>query len=246
MNPFEYRLMFQVEDHHWWYQGMANISRAFLNRWYLPGGTLEILDAGCGTGASIAGLLSAYGRVTGMDISGCALDFCRQRSLPNLAQASITHLPFANHSFDVVTCFDVLSDGAVPDDFSPLKEFHRVLLPGGRVLLRLPAYPWLRGVHDQAVLTVRRYTRHSARNLLEQAGFYVEHVSYANTLLFPLIALKRLGERLVPPQNSASDLQFSPGPFNAILKGILSLEARPAALRGLPFGVSLFILARKL
>ncbi len=246
MNPFEYQLMFQVEDRHWWYQGMASISRAFLNRWYLPGGNLEILDAGCGTGASMAGFLAEYGRVTGADISACALGFCQQRALPNLTQASIMHLPFADHAFDVVTSFDVLSDGAVPNDLSPIKEFFRVLIPGGRVLLRLPAYPWPRGRHDQAVLTVRRYTVRTARSLLEQAGFYVEHVSYANTLLFPLIVLKRFSEHLLPPRNQASDLQFNPGSFNALLKSLLSLEAGPAASRGLPFGVSLFILGRRL
>lgn len=246
MNPFEYQLMYQVEDRHWWYQGMASISRAFLNRWYLPGGNLEILDAGCGTGAAMSGFLAEYGRVTGADVSACALGFCQQRSLRNLAQASVTRLPFADHSFDVVTSFDVLSDGAVSADLAPVREFYRVLIPGGRVLLRLPAFPWLRGHHDQAVLTVRRYTTRSARGLLEQAGFYVEHVSYANTLLFPLILLKRVSEQFLPPQSGASDLQMNPGPFNILLKSLLSLEADPAARWGLPFGVSLFILGRRL
>ena len=79
-----------------------------------------------------------------------------------------------------------------------LGEFRRVLRPGGRVLLRLPAHDWLRGSHDAVIHTARRFTTRNIAQSLHEAGFVVERLSYANTLLFPLALGKRLLERTTP------------------------------------------------
>jgi len=76
MEPREYEIMYRAEQCHWWYQGMAAITRNILDVFYAPGSGLAILDAGCGTGAGLL-FLSQYGSVTGLDISSYAL-----RSVP--------------------------------------------------------------------------------------------------------------------------------------------------------------------
>jgi SAM-dependent methyltransferase len=237
--------MYQVERQHWWYAGMESITRAILNRWYAPGANLSILDAGCGTGAALTTYLAEYGTVTGFDISEIALAFCRQRKAQNLARASVTHLPFSSKSFDLVTSFDVLYERAVSDDATSLTEFSRVLVQGGRVLLRLPAYDWLRGQHDIGIHTARRYTASQVRNILRQTGFTIEHLSYANTFLFPAALMKRMTERIWPPRTDQSDLTVSAGPFNRLLQNILSLEAPLVSHIGLPFGLSVIAVGRK-
>ncbi len=190
MNRDEYAIMYRVEDTHWWYLGMSRITRAVLERWYRPGGGVRILDAGCGTGAVMT-LLGAYGEVTGFDFAAEAVGFCRDRGLRRLARASIMQLPFADGRFDLVTSFDVLCERAVPDDLAALREIARVLAPGGRLVLRLPAYDWLRGQHDRAVHIRHRYTARELAGKLSDAGLLVDHVSYANALLFPVAAAKR-------------------------------------------------------
>ncbi|MBI3150518.1 MAG: class I SAM-dependent methyltransferase, partial [Chloroflexi bacterium] len=131
MDPQEYELMYQVEDRHWWYQGMAAITRAALDRWvHFP--NLRILDAGCGTGAAMTTYLAEYGKVTGVDLYPQALEFCRKRHAPRLACASVLNLPFAPASFDLVTSFDVLYERGVSSETTALKEFFRVLTPSGR------------------------------------------------------------------------------------------------------------------
>ena len=85
----EYAIMYYVEDIHWWYQGMGSITRAVLGRWYAPGAGLRILDAGCGTGASMTSYLAGYGQVTGFDFAGDALNFCSLRGAKRLARASV-------------------------------------------------------------------------------------------------------------------------------------------------------------
>jgi ubiquinone/menaquinone biosynthesis C-methylase UbiE len=238
--------MYQIERHHWWYLGMEAITRAVLGRWYHPGTDLRILDAGCGTGAAMTTYLAEYGSVTGFDISGIALSYCRLRKAQSLARASVTHLPFASQSFDLVTCFDVLYEHAVSSDAAALKEFARLLARGGRLLLRLPAYDWLRGQHDEVVHTVRRYTVKRIANLLiKRSGLIVEHLSYANTFLFPFILVKRVAEHIWPPRVAHSDLTFRLGLFNSILRVVLKSEAPLVASTGLPFGLSVFAVGRR-
>jgi len=244
MNPEEYEVMYRVEDTHWWYRGMEAITRAVLDRVVGRVHALRILDAGCGTGA-VMRYLADYGQVTGIDFAPEALHFCQLRGRERLGRASVLALPYADESFDLIASFDVLCERAVVDDDLALREFARVLRSGGRALLRLPAYDWLHGKHDEAVYIHHRYTARELKAKLQHAGFEVEHVSYANMLLFPLAALKRLSERFMPSKQPGSDLTLGAGILNTPLRLILSLEAPCVARTGLPFGLTVVALARK-
>ena len=113
------------------------------------------------------------------------------------------------------------------------------------ILLRLPAYDWLRGQHDLTIHTARRYTASQVTKLLKDSGFHLLHISYANTFLFPLAAAKRLLERIRPPAPASSDLSVNVGIFNGLFKQILSSEAFLVAHIGLPFGLSVIALGQK-
>jgi SAM-dependent methyltransferase len=243
MNLDEYEVMYRAEDRHWWYAGMEAITRAVLDGHVGRGRGLRILDAGCGTGA-VMGYLAGYGSVSGIDFSDEALRFCQKRQLSRLARGSVMALPFRNASFDLVTSFDVICERGVTDDALALAEFARVLVPGGRVLLRLPAYAWLRGRHDEAVHIGHRYTRGEVGARLGSAGFSVELLSYANAFLFPVAVAKRLSERVIPPQPQ-SDLTLGTGVFNGLLRRVLAAEAPLVARAGLPFGLTVVALGRK-
>jgi ubiquinone/menaquinone biosynthesis C-methylase UbiE len=235
--------MYHVEDHHWWYRGMEAITRTLIKQYIQPKTKIKILDAGCGTGAAMTTYLKDYGEVTGIDLYPQALDFCRKRNAKHLARASVLDLPLATASFDMVTSFDVLYEKGVMHEIKALKEFFRVLTPQGKLLMRLPAYNWLRGEHDERVHTNRRYTKSLVKELIQQSGFILEHLSYANTILFPLAVIKRLTEKIFPA--SQSDLTIETGKFNEAFKRILSSEAFFVSKFGLPYGLSIFAVARK-
>jgi SAM-dependent methyltransferase len=245
MDPEEYARMYRAEDGHWWYRGMASITRAVLDRRYARDGSLRILDAGCGTGAAAVSYLAEYGRVWGMDIHAGALRFCRRRGGGRWARASVLHLPCPEGFFHLVTCFDVLYERAVPSELDALCEFRRVLTAGGRLLLRLPAYEWMRRSHDTVVHTRRRYTRREVGGFLRRSGFIVERLSYANMILLPAAASKKIAERLFPAPRPQSDLALNPGMFNGLLCNLLSFEAPWVANAGLPLGLSVIAVGRK-
>jgi SAM-dependent methyltransferase len=247
MSPDEYGAMYAVEDDHWWYTGMRSVADALLrDRFGDRLGSLAVLDAGCGTGGNSAHLRS-YGAVTGVDFAADALDLARERPGIRLARASVESLPFADGSFDLVLSNDVLCHLGVANDAVAACEFARVLKPGGVLFLQLPAYEWLRSHHDQAVHTGHRYTSGEVRQLLSAGALQPLRVTHANAALLPAAAAWRALNRLLPRRVSKerSDVRPVAGPVNAILRGLLSLEAPLLARRNLRAGLSVIGIAVK-
>lgn len=239
--------MARVEDTHWWYLGMASLVIKLLDRFDPAVDEATVLDAGCGTGGALATYLNSP-VASGCDISRVGLSLCQRRGLSRLAQASITQLPFADGSFAIVTSLDVLYERGVQDDEAAVTEMARVLRPGGVLAIRVPAHEWLRGQHDQVTHTRHRYSPHGLRRLIGSAHLDLAHLTFANATLFPAIAVKRLLERLWPAHGPSmtSDLEWEAGLLNAPLRWLLELEARVAAGCGLPLGLSLVAVGRKL
>ena len=126
-----------------------------------------------------------------------------------------------------------------------LRQFHRVLRPGGRVLLRLPALDWLRGGHDVVIHTARRFTTGSVAEALGDAGFAVERLTYANSLLFPLAVARRLLDRVTPGELPArSDVTRHPAWLDTLLRQPLALEARWLRRRRLAWGLTVVAVGR--
>lgn len=101
------------------------------------GNSAAVLDCGVGSGSlslALAGLLAERAAFTGVDMSANMLTAAdaalRQAGLsPELAQANILALPFADRSFDVVMAAHVVEH--LPEPQAALREMCRVLKPGG-------------------------------------------------------------------------------------------------------------------
>src|SRR5436190_14856243 len=172
MQQHTYAIMRRVEETHWWFAGRRRIIKSFLGRLCCEitsgnGGrnSVNILDVGCGTGANLE-MLSEFGEAEGVDISGEALTFCRERGLENVKQGEAEALPFEDSSFDLVTGLDVVEH--LDDDHEGLKEMRRVLRPGGHVLVFVPAFMFLWGVQDDISHHRRRYTLDQLKQVMRQ------------------------------------------------------------------------------
>jgi SAM-dependent methyltransferase len=245
MLPDEYRVMFEIEDNYWWYRGLRALLRDLLAR-YAPRDA-TILDAGCGTGANLK-MLQSYGRAIGIDISEQALAFCHARGIPQdrALLASVTDLPFEDSLFDLAVSFDVICN--IADDVSAFAEVARVLKPGGRFIVQLPAYQWLWSAHDVAVGHQRRYDARSAREKLTRAGLRVERIMHTNSLFLPFVAIERVVRRRDIHNSDVveSDLQMQlPRVLNSSLAALYGIEMRAAARVNFPFGLSIIAIASK-
>lgn len=249
MKTEEYGIMFSVEDRHWWYVALrAMLARQW--RQYLPKDAARVLDAGCGTGATLDWIVcqgKEGGRkvsYAGIDASPVAVAFCRQRGHDRTTTASLEDLPFPDNMFDAVLSCDVLCNRGVRDKRRALDEVQRVLKPGGTFIINLPAYQWLYSSHDAAVLTDRRFTQGEVEALLRTSGFEILYSTYWNTLLFPAMMLVRLLRK--GDSERASDLDAGvDGLSNWLFGSILTAERALLGIVPLPFGLSILAVARK-
>ena len=253
MQAEDYKYLYELEEHFWWFAGMRTIAGALLDQYCGANGNRRILDAGCGTGGNLTWLrrYAGNGEIYGIDLSVEALQFSRQNGPERLVQASVTDLPFDDSSFDVVTSFDVLvqlpTSGA---DVEAIREMYRVLRPGGIGFVRAAAFEWLRSGNDEALGTQKRYRLSELASLLERNGLVVLRATYANSLLLPAAAFRRLVLKRAGLSDSGSDVKTLPPwlrPLNTIMRQLLQAEAAwlHTMRFNLPAGVSAICVVRK-
>ena len=239
-----YEILYRTEETHWWHAARRNIVLDWISQRYPGRHDLEMLDAGCGTGLMLQEL-APLGSAEGVDISEEALQFCRKRGLENVRNADVLHLPFESDHFDFVTALDVLEH--LDEDARALREFRRVLKPGGRVFIFAPAHYWLWSLQDDVSRHKRRYVARTLRAAVESAGLEVERLTYVSTFLLPVIYVGRqwlkVRRKFREVDNTENNLH--PEWSNGMLRSIFQSEIPILRRTDMPFGASLLCVARK-
>jgi SAM-dependent methyltransferase len=232
----------ELEDHHWWYRGRRRIIAQLIDSLSLEPGA-RVLDAGCGSGRNMVDL-EHLGTITGVEIADASVERARARGVGEVIQCSVTSLPFADDYFDLVVCLDVIEH--IADEHGALTELHRVVRPGGGLLVTVPAYQWLWSEHDEINHHQRRYTRSRLSRAAADAGWETVRATYFNAVLLPLAIPYRLLARRAHVEGPSSDLQQMPERLNAMLEWPLRFEARMIGHGGrIPAGLSLAAVFRK-
>jgi SAM-dependent methyltransferase len=241
MEEHLYHQFYEIENDHWWFAARRKILIAYLQQRIETSRRPKLLDVGCGTGAILAEA-SRYFDAYGLDASAQAVEFCRRRGLSKLFVGNLDEYPDTER-FDVITLLDVIEH--IVDDLGVLKQAFTRLNDNGHVLVTVPAYQWLWSSHDVVNHHKRRYTRQGLRAVVTNAGFHIDHITYFNTLLFPVALLRRVFDRATN-QQQADDFLIPSGPVNAALYRIFRLEQSVVPYTTIPFGLSVLCWASKI
>ena len=236
------------EADHWWFRSrrdlfLRQVERA-AHELGFPTHPLRLLDFGCGTGFNLS-YLREYGEVCGADrLRPEDREFGRHDEFPRLDVER--DLAAREGSFHLVTALDVLEH--LDDDVQRLRELRRLLVPGGQIVLTVPAYDWLWSGEDVISEHRRRYTRSRIVRACEAAGLRVQYVSYFNLAILPAMASVVWARRLVARRKQPRSNLWMPWPWlNQTLYALSSREASWVGAQrvSLPAGTSIICRVRK-
>jgi SAM-dependent methyltransferase len=229
------------QPEYWWYVARSDLLRAALAEHV--GSPARVLDVGSADGPSVNWLRQHDGLHVAMDIDPRGL-------AAGGVCGSALEMPFADASFDVVGAFDVL-EHCEPEEVA-LREMARVLVPGGRLLLSVPAYTWAWSDFDDANGHHRRYTIKRAERAVAAAGLDIERSTYAFAGVFPFFAAERISRRTLgalrkdeaAPEDIVS-LPQVPGWMSKMFLSLSRFDRQVLRRRDLPFGSSVLVAAKK-
>ena len=231
-----------LEDTHWWFVVRRRIvldaaAPTVSRPWR------RILEVGCGTGGTMRALRVCFpdAAVKGIEPAEAAARLAAGKGC-DVESGTFEDLPVEASSVDLVLALDVLEHLA--DDGPGLAEAFRVLRPGGRLIVTVPALPSQWSVHDELNAHFRRYTRKGLVAVARRAGFRVDRATYFNSLLLPLAGLERTAVRVLRLPRSPA-VALPPRPINAVLRAVFGLERPILARTDLPIGLSLLLVASR-
>lgn len=198
----------------------------------------RVLDVGAGIGTFTALAAARADGVTALEPEAAYARGLRERfrtqANVEVLQAEVTDPALTDRvgTFDSIVCFNVLEH--VGDDGAALACFRDLLAPGGHLLLLVPAHEWLSSRFDREVGHERRYTAASMRAALLRGGFAIDDLRYVNPVgaIGWLVSMRLRRRRGLPGGQVRA--------FDRIVPLL-----RPLDRLRLPFGQSLWVVARK-
>jgi SAM-dependent methyltransferase len=235
MERIVYDRMAELDELHWWYRARRDVLRELIKRRIRLPADARILEVGCGTGHNFQ-MLRTFGRLDAVELDSAARAIASRRLGHAVMDSPLPQLTGVEmHAYDLIAMLDVLEH--LDEDRAALVSLAARLKPAGRILITVPAHPWMWSAHDEVNHHKRRYTRRTLAAAVSDAGLKLETMRWFNSLLFPLAAAARLAGRITGREDS--DDKLPPAPVNLLFEKIFGLERYAIGRVPLPPGVSL-------
>jgi len=167
-----------------------------------------------------------------------------------LIQFDLVNCPLPDNSVDVIIALNVLEH--IEDDITALQQIHRILKPGGNVIIEVPANPELYDFYDKQLKHFRRYSLSELSDKAEKAGFTLGPASHLGFYVYPVFwfikqySKKKLIQTDMEAQASVKHLIHFGGPImNKILYFMMGIELHLGKVIQYPWGIRCLITLRK-
>ncbi len=241
MKKITYDIECRIEKNHWWFAGRRVLLKSLVRSLNVQPDSPTI-DVGCGVGSNLELLKSMSLKVVGVDSEIYCLSLAKKLSEVPLVNGDLLRLPIKSNTIGLFIATDILEH--LNEDRIGIREIHRSLKRGGKVIITVPSFGFLWGIQDIAGMHKRRYSRKELLMKVEQAGLTVLKSSYFNFFLFAPIFFVRSVIRLTGLSIESENKVNFPL-INFFLKAIFSLECSLLRYLSFPFGVSIVCIARK-
>ncbi len=239
-------LCFEVEDESFWFRHRNAVIVEVLRR-FPPSG--PVFDVGGGNGYVSSGLERAGFATVLVEPGRIGAENARRRGVSNVICATVESAGFEPRSLDAIGLFDVVEH--IEDDAAFLASLQRLMAPGGRIYLTVPAFQGLWSSEDEFAGHHRRYTKKTLARVLRGAGFEIEYLTYLFWFLpLPVLMFRTIpswfGARHEPSLQSARrEHAGGKGPIDRLVGRSLAWElAKVARGKSLPIGGSCLAVAR--
>lgn len=221
---------------HWWWRARRLHVLSTLRRLRPDEGWGRILQVECGEGHLFADL-SELGEVEGVESDADLVPSDGPwRDRIHVGPFDGRFRP--DDRFGLILMLDVLEH--LPDPVASLRHALRLLEPGGRVLVTVPAFALLWSNSDVVSGHFVRYTRRSFRPVADAAGMRLLEMRYFFHWTWPAKLVLRVFEEIVRP--GLRPLRVPPGWLNQALLALTRAEQRLLTPLGPPFGTSLMVI----
>lgn len=229
----------QLYEKHWWWRSRTELIVETLRRLQPPDGWKQVLDIGCGDGLFFD-RLAEFGEVEGVEPAAELV------SPTNPYRRRIYQCPFDENfqpgkRYSLILMLDVLEH--LQNPVAALDHMLSLLLPGGIVVLTVPAFMSLWTNHDILNQHMTRYTKRRFREIAREARFRILEEFYLYHWTCPI----KLGVRAVE-----NIFHLKPAPakiparwVNEALFWISRLEQKTLSAWRMPFGSSLMIVGSR-
>ena len=239
MERIVYDRMAELDQRHWWYRARREVLGALIRRRAAPPPGARVLEIGCGTGHNLA-MLGEFGEVEAIEVDPAARTLAEDRLRKPVGSAPLPELAgVPERMFDLIGTFDVIEH--IVDDHAAIAAIAARLKPGGKLVMTVPAHPWMWSAHDVVNHHRRRYSKDGLTKLITGSPLKLETIGYFNSLLFPVAIAARLVGKLTGKDDS--DDKLPPAPLNAALEKAFAAERHVIGRVPLPPGLSLFAVA---
>lgn len=232
----------QLETQNWWF--LSRRARICAMLAAVPRDA-AILDVGCSSGQLMHDLQNqGFSNLTGIDVSEVGVQHARRAGFRCLVMDG-QEPDFNSESFDIIIASDSLEH--MEQDRKALNNWSKLLKPGGKAIVFVPAFMSLWSGHDVINHHYRRYTAIELKEKAVSAGLKIQQSGYWNfTLFFPIYTWRKIKNIFSSGEaNPKDDLQNNGNLVNTLLKGVMAVENKLAGFVRFPVGVSAFVVAQK-